>query len=185
MTDPVALAERSYGVAGRVISGVRDDQLDAGTPCAEWDVRMLVNHMIGGHYYFTAALHGHEMDPNGEPPDFTHDRVGQFGEASTAMIGAWREPGALDRTVTTMIGPMPGAVLVGMHTMDNLVHAWDLAHATGQSEDLDPELAAMVLAMMEQNNPPRGGGSPFDSEQAPPPDATPEQRLAAFLGRTV
>jgi uncharacterized protein (TIGR03086 family) len=144
-----------------------------------------VNHIIGGHYYFAAALHGHEMDPHGQAPDFSDDRDAQFSKASADMLDAWREPGALDRTVTTMIGPMPGAVLIGMHTMDNLVHAWDLAHATGQSEDLDPELAAMILAMMRQNNPPRGEGAPFKAEQPAPPGATPEQQLAAFLGRTV
>lgn len=65
------------------------------------------------------------------------------------------------------------------------MHAWDLTRATGQSENLDPELASMIPGMMRQNNPPRGDGSPFKSEQTPPSNATPEQQLAAFLGRTV
>lgn len=184
--DSVELATRSYGIAGRVIAGMRPEQLGQPTPCSEWDVRALVNHIIGGHFYFTGALRGEELDPHGTPPDFAaNDPVGAFGQASKGMLVAWREPGALDRTVQTLMGAMPASMLVSMHTMDNLVHAWDLAHATGQDENLDPELATQMLGMVRQANLPRGEGSPFKPEQSAPSGATPEQQLAAFLGRTV
>jgi uncharacterized protein (TIGR03086 family) len=183
--DQVALAEHSYGVAGRVIAGVRPEQLDAPTPCEQWEVRDLVNHIIGAHFSFTGALHGQPSDPHGRPPDFTEDASGTFDRSSKAMLEAWREPGALDRNVETKTGTMPGSMLIGMHTMDNLVHSWDLARATGQSEDLDPELATQMLAMMREANPPRGKGAAFAPEQPAPADATPEQQLAAYLGRTV
>jgi uncharacterized protein (TIGR03086 family) len=184
--DPVATAERSYGIAGRVIAGVRPDQLDRSTPCADWDVRALVNHLIGGHFYFKAPLRGQQMDANATPPDFaSSDPAGTFGQASKEMVKAWREPGALDKTVQTMIGPMPAAILIGMWTNDNLVHAWDLARATGQDESLDPELATQMLAMVQGVDLPRGEGAPFKPEQSCPPGAIPEQKLAAFLGRSV
>jgi uncharacterized protein (TIGR03086 family) len=184
--DPVADAERSYRIAEQVIAGVRPEQLGQSTPCTEWDVRTLMNHIILGHYYFAGALQGEEMDPHATPPDFAAgDPVGAFEQGSRRMLEAWREPGAFDRTVQTMIGPMPAAVLVRMHTMDNLVHAWDLARATGQDENLDAELATQILDLMRQNNPPRGEGSPFGPEQPAAPGATPEQQLAAFLGRRI
>jgi len=184
--DPVAIAERSYGIAARVIAGVRPDQLDQSTPCSEWDVRALMNHIIGAHYYFTGALRGQEMDPNATPPDFAaHDPVGTFTQASEGMLEAWREPGALDRTVQTLLGPMPASMLIGMHTMDNLVHAWDLARATGQDEHLDAEMATQLLGMMHQVNPPRGEGAPFKPEQPCPAGAIPEHQLAAYLGRSI
>jgi uncharacterized protein (TIGR03086 family) len=185
-SDPIAVAERAYGIAGRVIAGVRPDQLDQPTPCSEWDVRALVNHMIGAHFYFTGALREQEMDPNATPPDFAaHDPASTFQQASSEMLKAWREPGALDRTVQTLLGAMPAQMLIGMLTMDNLVHGWDLARATGQSENLDPEMATQILGMVRQANLPRGEGAPFKPEQPAPPDAIPEQKLAAYLGRTV
>jgi uncharacterized protein (TIGR03086 family) len=184
--DPVANAERSYGIAGRVITGVRPDQLDHPTPCSEWDVRALMNHMIGAHFYFTGALRGQKMDPNATPPDFAaKNPAGTFAQASREMIRAWREPDALDRTVQTLMGPLPATVLIGMLTNDNLVHAWDLSRATGQDENLDPELATQMLTMMQQVELPRGEGAPFKPTQPCPPDAISERKLAAFLGRNV
>lgn len=183
---PIALAERAYGIAGRVIAGVRPDQLDQTTPCSEWDVRALINHLIGGHFYFTAALRGEQMDANATPPDFAaNDPAGTFAQASTEMLKAWREPGSLDRTVQTLMGPMPAPMLIGMWTNDNLVHAWDLARATDQDENLDPDLATQMLAMVRQVNLPRGEGAPFKIEQPCPQSAIPEQKLAACLGRSV
>jgi uncharacterized protein (TIGR03086 family) len=145
-----------------------------------------MNHMIGAHFYFTGALRGQEMDPHGTPPDFAaNDPVGTFRQASSAMLEAWRELDALDRTVQTLLGPMPASMLIGMLTMDNLVHGWDLARATGQDENLDPELATQILAMVRQIGLPRGEGAPFKPEQSAPAGATPEHRLAAYLGRNV
>jgi uncharacterized protein (TIGR03086 family) len=184
--DPVALSERSYDLAGHTIAGVRPEQLDSPTPCSEWTVGDLINHMIGAHFYFTAALRGQQMDPDAPPPDFAaHDPSGTFNQASSEMLRAWREPGALDRTVQTLMGPMPAQMLIGMFTMDNLAHAWDLARATGQDESLDPQLAEHLLVMIRQVDPPRGEGSPFGPEQPAPEGATPVQKLAAYLGRQV
>jgi uncharacterized protein (TIGR03086 family) len=184
--DPVAVAQRSYGIAGRVIAGVRPDQLDLPTPCSEWDVRALVNHLVGGHFYFTAALRGQQMDANATPPDFAaNNPAGTFAQASGEMLKAWREPGAMDRTVQTMVGAMPAVVLIGMWTNDNVVHAWDLARATGQDESLDPELATQMLGMVQGIDLPRGEGAPFKHPQPCPPEAIPEQQLAAYMGRTV
>lgn len=184
--DPIALAERSFGISERVIAGVRLEQMGEPTPCSEWDVRALVNHIIGAHLFFTAALRGEQVDPHGTAPDVAGTNPsGAFVRARDGMLAAWREPGALDRTVQTMLGAMPSSMLIGMLTMDNLVHSWDLARATGQDENLDPQLAAQMLVMMKQVNPPRSEGSPFKPEQKAPADATPEQQLAAYLGRTV
>jgi uncharacterized protein (TIGR03086 family) len=184
--DPIALARRAYELAGRTVAGVRPEHLDSPTPCSEWTVRDLTNHMIGAHFYFTAALRGQEMAPDAPPPDFAaRDPSGTFNQASSEMLRAWGEAGALDGTVKTLMGPMPAQMLIGMFTMDNLVHAWDLARATGQDESLDPELAEQMLVMIHHVNPPRGEGSPFGPEQPAPERATAVQKLAAYLGRHV
>jgi len=74
-----------------------------------------------------------------------------------------------------------------MRTSDVLTHAWDLATATGQSTDLDPELAAEQLAAVRAFVAPefRGPGKPFGDEQPCSSGHTPADQLAAFLGRKV
>jgi uncharacterized protein (TIGR03086 family) len=84
------------------------------------------------------------------------------------------------------IGELPGTAFIQLRTSDLLVHAWDLAVATGQPTDLDSELAEYVFAFSEQmmNRPGlRGAGRPF-SEERPCGDERPAaDRVAAFLGR--
>jgi uncharacterized protein (TIGR03086 family) len=184
-SDPIAVAERAYGLAGKTIAGVRPEQLDDPTPCSEWTVRNLITHMIGAQVYFAAALRGREVDPYALPDFTAGDPASKFREAAAETLSAWREPGVFDRTVQTLMGPLPASMLVGMLSMDNLVHAWDLARATGQDETLDSDLAAPILVMIRQVNPPRGEGSPFGPEQLAPEGATPVQELVAYLGRRV
>ena len=96
------------------------------------------------------------------------------------------EPEALTRTYQLPIGEVPGGAFIGLRTADLFAHAWDLATATGQPTDLDPELAEYVLAFSKQmmSRPGlRGDGRPFAEEQ-PCGDERPEaDRVAAFLGR--
>jgi uncharacterized protein (TIGR03086 family) len=184
--DPIALSARSYAIAQCVIAGVRPEQLDLPTPCSEWDVRAVIDHLVGAHLYFTASLRGQAIDTSTSPPDFAAtDPAGTYTQASAEMLKVWSEPGVMDRTVETLVGPIPATVLIGMWTNDNLVHAWDIARATGQDENLDPELATRMLAMLQPMPLPRGEGAPFKEPQPYPPDAIPEHQLAAFLGRAV
>jgi uncharacterized protein (TIGR03086 family) len=82
---------------------------------------------------------------------------------------------------------VPGKIYIRMRTTDVLVHAWDLAVATGQPTNLDAELAVRVLAVTRQHLGPdlRGRGKPFGEEQPCPGDRPPADQLAAFLGRAV
>ena len=82
---------------------------------------------------------------------------------------------------------IPGQLFIGMRTSDVLTHAWDLAAATGQSTDLDPELAAEQLAAVRAFVGPqfRGPDKPFGDEQPCASERAPADQLAAFLGRKV
>ena len=89
--------------------------------------------------------------------------------------------------ITLPFGSLPGSVYIGIVTTDAFTHGWDLARATGQSTDLDPEFAAELLEGSRLFLQPafRGadGERPFGAEQSPPPNATNADLLAAFLGR--
>ena len=82
-------------------------------------------------------------------------------------------------------GKVPGRIAVSGYVQEILTHGWDLARATGQPTELDPELAAWVLAVTQRILPPepRGGEIPFGPVVPVPPDAGPYTQLAAWLGR--
>jgi uncharacterized protein (TIGR03086 family) len=84
-------------------------------------------------------------------------------------------------------GQVPGQIFVGIRTTDVLTHAWDLAAATGQSTNIDPELATEQLAAARAfaGAQFRGPGKPFAEEQPCSPERAPADQLAAFLGRNV
>ena len=184
-TDIVAQYDRALAAAQRIADGVRPDQWSAPTPCTEWDVRALLNHVVTGNLLFTANIRGEE------PPDRTRDHLGGDPAAALAATGrelrdAFVEPGVMDRTHPTPLGEMPGPVLVNMRTTELMVHGWDLARATGQPADLPEDLAEQALALWRSR---LGGapreGLPFAAEQAAPDGASAGDRLAAFLGRKV
>ena len=94
-------------------------------------------------------------------------------------------PGAMDRIVTLPFGEMPARMAVDIAIFDVTTHAWDLARATGQSTDLDPEVAGAALraarAMLSDDL--RATGR-FGAEVSVPDDAPVADQLAAFTGRT-
>ena len=96
-------------------------------------------------------------------------------------------PGAQDKVLTLPFGTLPASVFMGIATTDAFTHGWDLAKATGQSTDIDPELAGQLLdgARMFVQPAFRGedGNAPFGPEQPAPAGASTADQLAAFLGR--
>jgi uncharacterized protein (TIGR03086 family) len=181
--------EQAVGVAKSVLANVKADQLDDPTPCASWKVRDLINHLVGGSYFFAAATNGEAISDGADAPDFASgDYQVAYEDGSKQAIAAFAAPGALERIVKVPFGEFPGHAWMGLATTDTLTHAWDLAKATGQSTDLAPELAEQVLAVARQaiSDAVRGDEPmPFGAEKNCPDGASPADRLAAFLGRTV
>ena len=181
--------EQAAGIAKDVLANVKSDQLDDPTPCSSWKVRDLINHLVGGSYFFAAAMNGESPGDGSDAPDFaSSDFRAAYEQGSKLAVDAFAAPGAMARTVTVPFGEFPGAAWMGLAATDTFTHAWDLAKATGQSTDLAPELAEQLLAGARQaiSNDIRGDEPlPFGAEKDCPDGATPADRLAAFLGRTV
>lgn len=178
--------DRAAEAAKSVVDGVRAEQWGLPSPCAEWDVRGVVNHLVLGNLMAHAGMRGRQP-----PTDRSADYLGvdphaAFADSLVACRAAFAEPGVLDKVVRTPLGEQPGSFLVHMRINELLAHGWDVAAATGQSTDLAPELAKEALELWQSRlgGKPRGE-LPFGPEREAPPDATAADRLAAFLGREV
>jgi uncharacterized protein (TIGR03086 family) len=173
----------------QVVAEIEPGHLGLVTPCSEWDVRAVLNHLLGtlslGAALLTDTAPAVAMAPGGLPSRDLVDedvatafRVGADGLLSAAGGDA------LQRAHHTPMGEMPGAVLGGFTTLDVLVHGWDLAKAAGRRPAFDDGLAEQVLgfarqAITEQTRAPRIG-----PEVPVPGAASATDRLIGFLGRT-
>ena len=180
--------DRAVASTAAVVKATPAGQMSAPTPCAEWDVRALLNHVIGtlwlAEALFSDQAPRYPMAPGGLPPgDLAgDDPAAAYAEAAAAALAA-AAGDALTRGHLTPLGEMPGPALAGFTTLDILVHGWDLATATGQPADLDGRLAAHVLGFAEQAITPDTRAPRIGPAQAVAPDAPITHRLVAFLGR--
>jgi uncharacterized protein (TIGR03086 family) len=180
--DPLVAHQRAQDVFAGVLVKVSPDQLGAATPCSEWTVDDLIEHVIGGNERVGPWSGSAE-----EPPARPDDLVAAHRAAAAAAQDVFGRPDGMTTVFKLPFGEIPGQMFIGMRTSDVLTHAWDLAAATGQSTDLDPELAAEQLAAVRAFVGPqfRGQGMPFGDEQQCSSDRAPADQLAAFLGRKV
>ena len=179
-TDIIGSLDETFHHAHKVIGGVSEDQYGATTPCQQWTVRDLLQHMIGVVAGLGAAVAGSAR----EPFELAADPAGQFDLAATAALAAWRAPGVLDQVIDAGPGPMPGRVLAGINLLDTATHTWDLAMATGQPAALPDGVAIAALEASVATISPEIRKGRFGPEVAVPADADPTDRLVAFLGRT-
>ena len=168
-----------------VMSSVTPDRYADTTPCAEWDVQTLANHLVGGTWMFAGAVNGSPM-PTDPPSDLVgDDAAAAYVEAVAALREASSDPTALERAVQLPIGTVPGQVALNLALLDTVVHGWDLARATGQEASVPDGLAEATLgfATAAIGDEVRGPGMPFGPRVEIDSDAPAIDRLVAFLGR--
>jgi uncharacterized protein (TIGR03086 family) len=179
------LRRANDGFAQRLVL-VQPDQWSAPTPCTEWDVRALVNHVVGGNHRYVMLLLGAtatEVDATRAVDHLGGDPMASFVASAAELSAAFREPGAMDRTAHHPAGERTGAQLIEMRVLDVGVHTWDLARAIGADESLDPDVIAFALNLQDIFEAGREHGS-----FAPPPGKAPvdfgaQARLLDLAGR--
>ncbi|TDC23943.1 TIGR03086 family metal-binding protein, partial [Kribbella albertanoniae] len=150
-TDPwpggvLAALERVQDSVGVVVRAAAPDQFCLPTPCANWTVRDLLDHLVweniiwGGLAQGSPPTGGHTDDHLGD------DHIAAFETAAANARESFRQPGLLDRS----FGPAPGRRLVEQLLVELLVHGWDLATALGHDHDLVPDLARAALPVVQE-----------------------------------
>ncbi len=148
MQNIIELHRRATDAVLAIVAGVRDSDLDRPTPCAGWDLRTLLAHMVGQDHGFAAAaladVSAEAFAPR-EPSVEAH-------RAGAAVVVAAFSAAAPDRNVLMPeFGDrrFPLHMVVGFHLLDTLVHGWDVAVSLGDDVRYDDDLLAAVLEQAE------------------------------------
>ena len=183
---PVEPLDRAFASTRAVLVQVQTGQPDAPTPCASWDVRSLIEHFTSSAHWAAAAISGGEAIDGGRA---AIDFIAAYDQSIKGALAAFGTEGALEKAVTLPWGEFSGAPLMWLAVNDQFVHGWDLARAIGHDTDLDPGLADELLvrgqaSITDAYRGPDGAGL-FGLPVKAPAGASPADRLAAFLGRSM
>lgn len=173
-----------------VMRKVEAHDLGKPTPCASWDVRGLINHVISAARWWASMVSGDKGLEAAEGEDYVAgDFVAAYEESIRVALGAFGAEGAAERVVSVPFGEFPGAALQGFAAVDQFAHGWDLARALGHDTDLAPGLASALLGLAEVSIDDSLRGPDTEASFGPvrqaPVGACPADRFAAFLGREV
>ncbi len=191
MTSPdtqpqVSVLTRACASTRIILENVRVEQLALPTPCSDWQVHDLIDHILNSTDFFV-DLAERGASPDDRPwPTYTDDFVPAFDELVRRLVAGFSEPGAMARIMQLPTGPAPGSQCIQVAVGEIFVHGWDLATATGQEMPPDHGVVEAVLASdwpsmcADVRN-----AHPwiFAPEVPVPADASAMDRLVGFLGR--
>lgn len=174
-----------------VVDRVQAADLDRPTPCSDWNLLDLLTHMTAQHRGFAASAAGNGADlavwrnrPLGPDP------VAEYRKAAEEVLAVFAEDGVLERefAVPEVVkdAAFPAELAISMHTVDYLVHAWDVARAIDveSDADLDAVRATAQLVAMVPDGPERlAPGASFRPAVTIGPDAGEFEKMLAALGR--
>jgi uncharacterized protein (TIGR03086 family) len=188
--DTVATMRQVVDETTKIVDGIKPDQLANATPCTEWTVRDLLNHITGGATMFAIAAE------QGSVPDdvfgqlvggdnLGDDYRGAWKTASRRAVAAFDLPGAMDKVVKLPFGEMPGGVALNIAVFDVTTHATDLSRATNQAAPPADLLETALAVGKQMIGPDYRVPGIFGPEQPAPEGAPTADRLLAFAGRKV
>jgi uncharacterized protein (TIGR03086 family) len=183
--DGVEQLDQIIPMLDAIVDRITPEQLGRPTPCANFAVVDVLEHMIDGATVFAPAFRGTTAAAAGIPAEDGTPQQ-RFHPAMADLLGAVHAPGAQDRTIAAPFREMPGSVFASYVAFDGLVHGWDLAFATGlpytPSEALVSEVASFARQLL---TPEMRDGDTFADETEAPPGSSELERLVAFSGRHV
>ncbi|WP_328393228.1 TIGR03086 family metal-binding protein [Nocardia sp. NBC_00416] len=183
-SDPIEDLERASAAVLDLIAAVRPDQWAAPTPCTDWSVRDLVDHLVGSNLMFL-AIFGETPMPEHGTDILGADPVAAYAASATALEAAFARPGILDEVYQGPLGDATGADRLQFRLTDLLAHGWDLSRALGIAARLPEDLAETALVFSRRQLPDGSRPGRFAEAQPVPENATAVERLVAFLGRPV
>jgi uncharacterized protein (TIGR03086 family) len=140
-----------------LLLGVDDDELTGPTPCPDWDVAALLDHLIGLSQAFTQAARKRTDAPgtSGPPPSPSAAHLSRHWRSRLPVLleelaNAWRDPAAWTGTAQAGGVTMPAAAMGAVAMNEVIMHSWDLARATGQEYAADPRTLETLIEFLSQ-----------------------------------
>jgi len=172
-TDELAVLSRGLDQVERLLGLVTQEDRSRRTPCQDWDVADLADHLVSGTAAFARTVRGERVDWSAPTPQVEGDFASAFHRSADDLRAAWDD--APDDAGQS--GP-------DWQSAEIAVHSYDLATALGQpTADLDAEVAERGLSFMRANLKPEMRSTAFEPERPAPSGADAYQRIAAFAGR--
>ena len=173
--EELDLLQRGLGQASATIALVQPDDLDKPTPCTEWTVADLVDHLAAAPVQFAQMLRGEQPDFSAPTPHLGEDRTAVFDAHVRELTSAWEA-----------LGDSEPPVGLDWQLAEISVHTADLAVALGRpTAELDGEVAERGLAFMRANLTTDNRRDAFAPETTAPDGADPYEQIAAFAGRSL
>ena len=181
-----ALHRQALASTRRFVAGIAAGQWTNPTPCTDWNVRALVNHVVVGNLWAVELASGRTIADVGDRLD--GDQLGavplhDYDESAHAATLVFAMPGALEAPCAVSYGPVAGSVYAGHRFIDVLVHGYDIAAATGQNPTLDPHLTEACWDVVEPQLAALRTSGMFGTDPDGPLPTDPQHRLLIALGR--
>jgi uncharacterized protein (TIGR03086 family) len=185
MTDLKELHRRNLERFGQYVHAVGDEQWQGSTPCAEWDVRALVHHLVYESMWMPPLLEGQTIADVGDRLD--GDLIGQdprsAWDLSAKETNAAVEAADLGGTVHVSYGDITAEAYISEVMTDLAIHGWDLARAIGADERLDPETVDVLFDEFKPKEEELKSIGVFGPKVEPPAGADKQTQLLAVFGR--
>ncbi len=183
---PIEQLSQILPTVSDVVDRIEPHQLDNPTPCSHFTVRDVLDHMLVLGGTFAYAFRGVGAPTIEPPPRDRRVPAAEFRKTMEDLLDAVRSPGAMERTVASPMGKMPGETFSRLVAFDGLVHGWDLARSTGQEYRIADTVVADVdqFARVAITDGMRDGDT-FKAATTAPDGATRLEQLVAFSGRTL
>lgn len=180
--DVVELHRRASAEFVRQVAAVRPEQWSNPTPCADWDVRTLVNHVVGEERWTVPLMAGQTIQDVGDSLD--GDLLGDdpAAAAASAAEDAQRAVAEPTEVVHLSYGDEQASEYVYQLAADHLIHGWDLAVAIGSQPDLDPEVVTDIASWFENREEIYRSGGAIGA-RVNNVESSPQAKLLAAFGR--
>ena len=184
--EPIEQLAHIVPTLNALVDRIEPSQLNDPTPCENFTVHDVLDHMIVLGGTFAYWFRGEEAPEIKAPPVYGRVPAAEFKSAMNDLLAATQSPGAMDRTIAAPIGEMPGSSFARFVAFDGTVHGWDLATAAALTYELPAEVVTAVdgFARAALSDDMRDGDT-FKNEADVPESATPLERLVAFSGRSL
>jgi uncharacterized protein (TIGR03086 family) len=186
MPDTQDRFARALEQFGEKVHAVGEDQWGNATPCTEWDVRALVNHLVNETLWVPPLLEGRTIAEVGDRFDgdlLGDDPAAAWDGAAGGALAAISEPGAMERQVHLSFGDTSARDYADQLFTDLAIHRWDLARGIEADEAMDPQFVERLYAEMAPREEELRSYGLYGAAVVPPAGADTQTRLLAIFGR--